>query len=190
MATINAYCTKTEIGTTTTWTENNSPTFSNTIILRATFNSLSNGLQITSLTFEIDSISSYSYSYSMAVYVTDDVGVAPQNYANAIFLGNVSISSGSGYKSWDFSGYMSTVSQFTGTWYVLLRVTISRSLHIYGASYGDPQAPNFTGVHQDGSAWVNDGGVWKIAVPYVNDSGVWKQAVAYVNDGGTWKQGT
>lgn len=37
-------------------------------------------------------------------------------------------------------------------------------------------------------ARVNDGGVWKDAVPYVNVAGVWKLAKPYVRIAGEWKE--
>ena len=37
-------------------------------------------------------------------------------------------------------------------------------------------------------AWVNDGGIWKRAIPYVKESGVWKTARPWVRILGEWKE--
>lgn len=37
-------------------------------------------------------------------------------------------------------------------------------------------------------ARIQDGGIWKIAVPYVRQGGVWKLAVPWVKNAGEWKE--
>jgi hypothetical protein len=55
-------------------------------------------------------------------------------------------------------------------------------------AYGwGPYSPR-TQVTLRAGALVNQGGVWKRAVPYVNDGGVWKLAKPWVKQAGVWKE--
>ena len=175
------------LGSGSTWTYDANPTVIDGNKGRIRFPSLSGGNEITSLLISIYRDTSYAVSRSITFYVTDDANVLPSQITAQTSLGSYSIPSGAGRKNFTIpSQYLAIISAFTGEWYLLLD-SPGTTFKFRGYSSGSPEY--CSGEYRDGSAWVNDGGVWKLAVPYVNDSGVWKQSIAYINDGGVWKQG-
>lgn len=150
---------------------------------RLQFSSLSGGQLITSLSFTFYK-SDTNGSGTLRFYVTTDAGLLPSAYASAQYLGEMpQYGSGTGWKTLAVpSSMFEGLSQFTGTWYLILSDSISLTFNSYGTN-----ACYFSGTYADGSMYYSDGGVMKISTPYTLDGGIMKPCTAYYSDGGVMK---
>lgn len=175
------------LGNGSTWTYNSNPTVLNNDKGRIRFPSLSNGNEITSLIISIYRDTSYAVSSSIDFYVTDDVNVLPSEITTQTSLGSFSIPRGAGRKNFTIpSAYLPIISGYMSDWYLLLD-SVGTTFKFRGYESGSPEY--CSGDHNDGTAWINDGGMWKAAVPWVNDGGIWRPSVAYINVSGSWMLG-
>ena len=152
---------------------------------RLTFPALSAGKPITELQLQMYRDSSGNLA-TLALYATTSASLVGNDIASAAYLETIGMPSGTGMKSFSLgSNARDVISQFAGTWYLLVDADISIEIRGSAAS----NSARFNGAYSEGSIRINDGGVWKLADPCVNDNGVWKVAVAYINESGVWKQG-
>lgn len=152
---------------------------------RLQFNSLSGGQLITDLTLRLYKEDTNG-SGTLRLYVTTNPNLLPSQYASAQYIGELpQYGSGTGWKTLTVPASMfEALSQFTGTWYLILECSISLTFTSYGTN-----ACSLNGNYTDGSMYYSDGGVMKISTPYYSDAGVMKLCTAYDSDGGAMKQG-
>ncbi len=153
---------------------------------RIQFNSISGGAPITSLSLRFYKNNSGGGG-TFNLYATTDPNLPPNSITSGIYLGALAgWGSGTGWKTLVFTqDMMNVLSQFTGTWYLLLTC----SVYVTFTGGSGSNAPEFTGTYADGTAYVNVGGVYRLGNPWANVGGVWRSGVSKVNVGGIWKDG-
>lgn len=157
---------------------------------RVSFNSLSGGRAITSLSLTFYKESTNSGNNTWRFYATADANILPNNLGAATLLGDLAWNrSSAGLVTMSFpQSMMNVLQQFTGVWYLLIDADSQYQTTYTGGNGAN--APIFEGTYSDGSIRTNVGGVWRMGTPYTNVGGVWRMGTAYTNVSGVWRQGT